>query len=248
MNNYRPDNLHGTPFFASCDSIHHIYISPHSNALYHLISQTSMTDAALTATGGELPSSSSAPMPPLTGGGVGLSAGNTAPALNQHEINQQAQALARLNPSVLVGNPALLQLLQQQLLVQNQQQQQKQQAQLQAQQSQTDATLMAMRQLQAMQHHQHPQQHQPMGGIPQLINMQNAGGMNAANANLGGMQLAPPSNAQQQPSQNSGADPSHPVHIVVHHHHANDERGGVSTKANSNNSSALSSANQSRGE
>ena len=211
-----------------------------------------MTDAALTATGGELPSSGSAPMPPLTGGGGGLAAGNTAPALNQQEINQQAQALARLNPSVLVGNPALLQLLQQQLLVQNQQnqqqQQQKQQAQLQAQQSQTDAALMAMRQLQAMHQHQQPQQQHHMGGIPQLINMNTAGGMNAANANLVGMQLAPPSNAQQQPSQNSGADPNRPLHIVVHHHHANDGGGGVSTEANSNNASALSSANQSRGE
>ena len=191
----------------------------YSSLYFDTLPQTSTTDAALTATGADLPgidgtANGNAPMPPLSNGGLPGSINTNVAAMNQQQINEQAQALSRLNPSVLVGNPALLQLLQQQILVQNQQQQQQQTPMQQSQQGvqagtsstpnqmaqpnitssaqmpmaqQTQdlqAKIMALQRLQAMQQQQ-PQQ-QAGGGIPQLINTMNMGSLNAANANLGG--------------------------------------------------------------
>ena len=211
-------------------------------------------------------------MPPLPNGGLaGNNNNNNVAAMNQQQINEQAQALSRLNPSVLVGNPALLQLLQQQILVQNQQQQQAPMQQSRqgvqggtsstpnqmaqpnitssaqmpmAQQTQDlQAKIMAHQRLQAMQ--QQPQQQ--AGGIPQLINTMNMGGLNGTNANLGGG-MANMTNAaatgmaggaaagESHTSQNAGNDPNRPLHIVVHHHHTND--GG-----NSSGSTAVAPTN-----
>ena len=185
---------------------------------YQTLPQTSATDAALSATGADLPgigSASNIPMPPLPNSGLAGNSNNNVAAMSQQQINEQAQALSRLNPSVLVGNPALLQLLQQQILVQNQQSQHQQKAQMPVQQPQqvlqvgasstpnqmappniTSSAQMPMLQppqdlqakLMALQRLQAMQQQpQPQaGGIPQLINTMNMGRLGAANANLGG--------------------------------------------------------------
>ena len=256
----------------------HAYLTAYQSAVISSIflPQTSTTDAALTATGADLPGidgiASNAPMPPLPNGGLaGNNNNNNVAAMNQQQINEQAQALSRLNPSVLVGNPALLQLLQQQILVQNQQQQQAPMQQSQQgvqggtsstpnQMAQPNITtsaqmpmaqhnhdlqakIMALQRLQAMQ--QQPQQQ--AGGIPQLINTMNMGGLNTANANLGGgmpnMTSAVTTGmaggaaaGATQTSQHAGNDPNRPLHIVVHHHHTND--GG-----NSSGSTAVAPTN-----
>ena len=211
-------------------------------------------------------------MPPLPNSGLAGNNNNNMAAMNQQQINEQAQALSRLNPSVLVGNPALLQLLQQQILVQNQQSQhQQQKPQMSVQQPQQvlqagtsstpnqmappnitssaqmpmlqppqdlQAKLMALQRLQAMQQQPQPQ----AGGIPQLINTMNMGGLNTANANLGGGMPNMTSAATTgmaggaaagatQTSQNAGNDPNRPLHIVVHHHHTNDGGNSSGSKA-----------------
>lgn len=213
-------------------------------------------------------------MPPLPNGTLPGNNNNTVAAMNQQQINEQAQALSRLNPSVLVGNPALLQLLRQQILVQNQQSQ-PQQPQMpvhqpqqvvqagassstpnqmarpnitssahmpMAQQTQDlQAKIMALQRLQAMQQQQQPQQQ--AGGIPQLINTRNIGGLSVANTNLsGGMAnmgntatgmaaVGAAAGGLTQTSQNASNDPNRPLHIVVHHHHTNDGGGSSGNAA-----------------
>ena len=167
-------------------------------------------------------------MPPLPGATVEINSTSTpdAAATAQQAINQQAQVLASLNPSMLAGNPALLQLLNQQAQVQQLQKAQQQQpltpSQMSAPASQQSALQAQLLALQNLQQSVQQQQHQPQQGQQSHF---------AALASLPGVQGMTTLAGAPSPGLGAGAasqNPSAPVQIVVHHHH-NDGRTSSGT-------------------